>query len=37
VTGRQSLTARVTPTDSSFTSATSTSTAVFVAKRANRR
>jgi hypothetical protein len=37
VTGRQSLTASITPTDSSFTSATSTSTAVWVNKRANSR
>jgi hypothetical protein len=37
VTGSQNLTARITPTDSSFTSATSTSTVVWVNKRANSR
>jgi uncharacterized repeat protein (TIGR02543 family) len=37
VTGSQNLTARITPTDSSFTSATSPSTAVWVNKRANSR
>ena len=37
VTGRQNLTASITPTDSSFTSATSASTAVWVTKRANTR
>jgi uncharacterized repeat protein (TIGR02543 family) len=37
VTGSQNLTARITPTDSSFTSATSTSTAVWVTKRTNNR
>jgi hypothetical protein len=37
VTGSQNLTARITPTESSFTSATSTSTAVWVNKRANSR
>jgi hypothetical protein len=37
VTGRQSLTASITPTESSFTAATSTSTAVWVNKRANSR
>ncbi len=37
VTGRQSLTASITPTDSSFTSATSASTAVWVTKRASSR
>lgn len=37
VTGRQNLTARVTPTDSSFSATTSASTAVWVTKRANTR
>ena len=37
VTGRLSLTASITPTDSSFTSATSASTAVWVTKRASSR
>jgi uncharacterized repeat protein (TIGR02543 family) len=37
VTGSQNLAARITPTDSSFTSATSTSTVVWVNKRANSR
>jgi hypothetical protein len=37
VTGRQSLTASVTPTDSFFTSSTSASTAVWVARRAISR
>ena len=37
VTGRQSLTASITPTDSSFSAATSASTAVWVTKRANSR
>jgi hypothetical protein len=37
VTGRQSLTASITPTDSSFSAATSASTAVWVTKRASSR
>jgi hypothetical protein len=37
VTGRQNLTARVTPTDISFSAATSASTAVWVNKRASSR
>ena len=37
VTGSQNLTARVTPTDSSFSAATSPSTAVFVTKRVSSR
>jgi hypothetical protein len=37
VTGNQNLTARVTPTDGSFSAATSPSTAVWVTKRANSR
>ena len=37
VTGRQSLTARVTPSDNSFSAATSASTAVLVTKRVNSR
>jgi hypothetical protein len=37
VTGRQSLTASITPTDGSFSAATSPSTAVWVTKRANGR
>lgn len=37
VTGRQNLTARVTPTDSSFSATTSPSTAVWVTKRASTR
>jgi hypothetical protein len=37
VTGRHNLTARVTPTDSSFSSTTSASTAVWVTKRTNTR
>ena len=37
VTGRQNLTARVTPTDSSFSSTTSAPTSVWVTKRANTR
>lgn len=37
VTGRQSLTASITPTDSSFSAATSASTAVWVNKRASSR
>jgi hypothetical protein len=37
VTGRQSLTASITPTDGSFSATTSPSTAVWVTKRANSR
>jgi hypothetical protein len=37
VTGRQSLTASITPTDISFSAATSASTAVWVNKRASSR
>jgi hypothetical protein len=37
VSGSQNLTARITPTDSSFTAATSASTAVWVNKRASSR
>jgi hypothetical protein len=37
VTGRQSLTASITPTDGSFSAATSPSSAVWVNKRANSR
>jgi hypothetical protein len=37
VTGRQSLTARITPTNSSFTSATSAATSIWVVKRSNSR
>jgi hypothetical protein len=37
VTGRQSLTARITPTNSSFTSATSATTSIWVLKRSNSR
>ena len=37
VTGRQNLTARVTPTDSSFSATTSASTSVWVVKRSNSR
>jgi hypothetical protein len=37
VTGSQNLTARVTPTDGSFSAATSPSTAVFVTKRTSSR
>ncbi len=37
VTGRQSLTARITPTNSSFTSATSETTSIWVVKRSNSR
>jgi hypothetical protein len=37
VTGRQSLTASITPTDSSFSAATSANTAVWVNKRASSR
>jgi hypothetical protein len=37
VTGRQSLAASITPTDSSFSATTSPSTAVWVTKRANSR
>jgi len=37
VTGRQSLTASITPTDSSFSAATSASTAVWVNKRVSSR
>jgi hypothetical protein len=37
VTGRQSLTARITPTNSSFTTATSAATSVWVVKRSNSR
>jgi hypothetical protein len=37
VTGNQNLTARVTPSDSSFSATTSPSTAVWVNKRANSR
>ena len=37
VTGRQNLTARVTPTDSSFSAATSAATSVWVIKRISTR
>ena len=37
VTGRQSLTARITPTDGSFSAATSASTLVQVIRRVNQR
>jgi VCBS repeat-containing protein len=37
VTGKQSLTARITPTDGSFSAATSASTLVQVIKRVNQR
>ena len=37
VTGRQNLTVRITPTDSSFSATTSASTAVWVTKRTNTR
>jgi hypothetical protein len=37
VTGNQNLTARITPTDGSFSATTSPSTAVWVTKRANSR
>ncbi len=37
VTGKQSLTASITPTDSSFSAATSASTLVQVTRRANQR
>lgn len=37
VTGRHSLTARVTPTDGSFSATTSASTSVWVTKRTNTR
>ena len=37
VTGRQSLTARITPTNSSFTTVTSEATSIWVVKRSNSR
>ncbi len=37
VTGRQSLTARITPTNSSFTTATSETTSIWVVRRSNSR
>jgi hypothetical protein len=37
VTGRQSLTASITPTDGSFSAATSASTLVQVTRRVNQR
>jgi VCBS repeat-containing protein len=37
VTGRQSLTARITPTNSSFTTATSEATSIWVVRRSNSR
>jgi len=37
VTGRQNLTARITPTNSSFTTATSETTSIWVVKRSNSR
>ena len=37
VTGRQSLTARITPTNSSFTTATSETTSIWVVRRSNPR
>ena len=37
VTGRHNLTARITPTNSSFTTATSAATSVWVVKRSNSR
>lgn len=37
VTGRQSLTARITPTNSSFTTVTSEATLIWVIKRSNSR